>query len=330
MLLPVVTDAIKQSPKHIAGISFSDRSIRFVEVERHKEGLLTLSSFGQITVPYDVMKQGKVVNMIEFTEVVRKLNASLSEDTRIIVRKDGDPHKIEAILFAGYSDIHVKEGIDSLRGVFVPWQTDAKRICLFANYDTTYVLEVTGYETKVLEKMTKQDIFSPRTGQILRAHLETVSDKKVLLAGKYENDAYIEQLEAYGLDIEETTIWQNLFDFTRYIPEIPQDESYQYTVPAGLVVAGLMGDVQKIGAEHYAQTRTVRKTTTGSADQAILQKDNPGGEQREPKDLTERDEDKRGGLADFLVDVQPLTKLEEDKRKNSEKKLSRKYSRLLN
>jgi len=331
MLLPVVTEAIKQSPKHIAGISFSDRSIRFVEVERHKDGVLTLSSFGQLTIPYDVMEQGRVVNMVEFTEVIRKLNSSLSKDTRIILRKDNDPHKIEALRFAGYDDLHTKEGIDSLRGVFVPWQTDAKRICLFANYDMTYALEVTGYETRVLGKISKQELFSPRTGELLRSYIDSTSENRVLLAGKYQDASYVEQLEIYGLAVEETNIWQNLFDFSRYIPEIPQDNSYQYTVPAGLLVAGLMSDTQEVGSEYVSTEPKVAKKSVNKNIAPVPR----GGVHVETtlkeaaKNKEKPEERERGGLADFLADVEPLTKLDEDKRKQSERSMSRKYTKLL-
>ena len=325
MLLPVVTDAIKQSPKHIAGISFSDRSIRFIEVERHKEGVLTLSSFGQLTIPYDVMDQGRVINMVEFTEMVRRLNNSLHKNARVILREDADPHKIEALLFAGYGDIYTKKGIDSLRGVFVPWESDVKRICLFANYDMTYVLEITGYETKLLGKITKQELFSPGTGTMLRSHIAHASDDRVLLAGKYEDETYTDQLDIYGITIEESSIWKNLFDFSRYIPEIPQDEAYQYTVPAGLVVAGLMGDVLSVVKKPNInkQKKSPSERVVAEVDPKKTSQDNAVSIQ---SNVITYD---KGGLADFLSDVDPLTKLDEDKRKASEKRLPRKYSKML-
>ncbi len=325
MLLPVVTEAITHAPKYIAGISFSDRSIRFVEVERHKDNLLTLSSYGQITIPYDVMESGKVINMVEFTEVMRKLNSSLNSNARVIIRKDDDHHKVDALAFAGYTDIYLKEGIDALRGIFIPWHTDAQRICLFANYDTTYVLRVTGYDTELLGKISKEELFSPGIGDVLRSYLEEATDPRILMAGKYEDESYVEQLALYGLVTEETTIWKNLFDFSRYIPEIPQDESYQYTVPAGLVVAGLMGDSEKISVStptRYVSHKSNKSNKEkGKTDTVISKETTKRKERRASQD--------QGGLADFLVDVQPLTKLAEDKRKQSEKKLSRKYTKLL-
>lgn len=337
MLLPAVTDAIRQAPDYITGISFSDRSIRFIEVEKHKDDVLTLSAYGQLTIPYDVVENGNIINMIEFTETLRRLNGSIDPRSRIVIRKDGDQQKIDALAFAGHQDVHTKEGIDSLRGVFIPWQADAKRICIFANYDTTFVLHVTGYETALLGKITKEELFSPQTGEVLRSYLEGTTDTRVLLAGKYEDDSYIEQLNLYGLEIEETVIWKNLFDFSRYVPEIPQDDSYQYTVPAGLVVAGLMGDTQEVamgGVEHNrrpagAPTLKHEKQET----QAPHTTESSGTKPVAPLKKVEMSEKKvenfEGGLADLLADVKPLTKLDEDRRRGSEKKMSRKYSKLL-
>lgn len=321
MLLPKVSKAIADAPRYIAGVSFSDRTIRYVEVEKHKEGVLTISTFGQITIPYDVVQSGVVVNMVEFTETVRKLNVSIHPDAHIVLRKDSDPSKKDALAFAGYKNISEKEGLDSLRGVFIPWHTDAKRICLFANYDVTYVLEITGHETRLLEKFNKEDFFTSTTVRSLGAYLDIATDKVLLLAGKHKDSSFVDHLESSGLKIINTNIWQNILDFSVYVPEIPQDESYQYTVPVGLIVSGLMNEAVQVDLDN-----SLKKEKTISRKKV----DRPG----KIKSSTSKEErssspdNKPSDLASFLSDVKPLTKLEEDKRKSSEKKMSRKYKKL--
>ena len=322
MLLPVVSEAISDAPRYVAGISFSDRSIRYVEVEKHKEGVLTISAYGQITIPYDVVEDGRVVNMVEFADTIRRLNSSLHSDAHIVIRKDSDGSKLDALAFSGYKHIFEKEGLDSLRGVFIPWQTDAKRICFFANFDTTYVLEITGYKTRLIEKMSKEDFFSPMMTERVKSYLSSATDQRVIVGGKYEDDSYLERLSLFGIEFTQTNIWQNVFDFSLYVPEISEDDSYQYTVPVGLIVSRLMNESQKVVLDASLQKR---KTS-------IKEK-----KEKSPKDKVvvgdHKKKTKGNGpcldLAGFWSDIEPLTKLEEDKRKSSEKKMSRKYTKLL-
>lgn len=288
MLLPHVQEAIDKAPRYIAGVSFSDRTIRYIEVER-ENGVLTLSSFGQQTVPYDTIEGGKVIDPISFTDTVKKLATYIHKDARIVIKDDGDSTKAETLALAGFGEILFKKGSDALRGVFVPWGIDTKRICFFANYDTTHIFVISESEVKKLGSYSEQELLDESSLVDLKHELEQCENKEILIAGKYKDSSFTERLVGEGFRVAETSIWQNLFDFSRYIPEIPQDQAYIYTLPAGLVVSGLMEELRRYHGKKSAQQPA-------------------GPTQTDAFDFTEPHND----LSEAFADLQPLTKMHDD------------------
>lgn len=310
MLLPHVITKIHKTSRYTAGISFSDRSIRYIEVEKGSEDTLTLSAYGYVTIPFDVMQNNKVIKEVEFANLMKKLATYVHTDARVIIRDDGDEIKAQSLRVAGFSDVRTKKGIDILRGVFVPWGADTVRIGIFANYDTTHVLKITQKGLSSIAVFDQKELFSVKASEIIRTALGEADNQEILLAGKYANDSFIEQLELYEYKIKRVIIWQNLFDFSRYIPEVAAQESYEYTVPAGLVVSGIMEDLGGV---------------TQSASQ-IKQRTNSNQNKTSAKDIDQQPAVEHDS---FFVGLTPLTKLAEDKRKVSEKEISGKHKKLL-
>jgi len=313
MLLSNVVEKINEAPRYTAGISFSERSIRYIEVERVTGGTLTLSSYGHLTVPFDVMKGSKIIKEVEFAELVKKLTSYIHTDARLVIRDDGDEAKIQSLVVAGFKEVRVKKGIDALRGIFSPWGAETARVGVFANYDTSHVLLIDKDGISSLGVFGPQELFSVSTAGLIREALNKCTNKEILLAGKYMDESFVSQLESYDFSIKRTNIWQNLFDFSRYVPEVPQLDSYEYTVPAGLVTSGVMEDLELAGF------------STGS-----ISKKQKKAESKIKNETTTKEFSKvANSKEDFFKDLTPLTKLDEDKRKASEKNLSRKHKKLL-
>ncbi len=237
MLLPHIQEKIQSSPRYTAGISFSDRTIRYVEVE-NKKGVLSLSAFGHITIPFDVVKNGEIKKRVEFIAVLKELRRFVHPKARVVIRA-AEQRKQETLSVVGFTDVVFKPTHDLFRYIFVPFDINTRRLCIFANGDTSYLFYVTGQETQFLQTMSELDLFSLSGQEQLRTYLAQLENKQVLIAGVYDSEAALLELTELGFDLKKTNIWQNLFDFNRYIPEIPFDESFEYSVPTGLLAAGI-------------------------------------------------------------------------------------------
>jgi len=278
-MLEHVEQALNNGPKKIAGITFSDRLLRYVLFEK-RNGTYTLGSWGEITIPFDVMQQGKVTLPIEFTDIIKTLNNVIPPDTTICIKKDTDEHKSQSLKLAGYNTIKQIPLPDALASLYLVVGIDSTRVCLFVTDETLHVFL---YEHMHFHKVASVDM-SEKEGvvSVITDVLKKCENKQALYTG--QGKEYIQYLTESGIEVVRAEIFQNIFDKTRYIPEMPQEESYRYTVPTALVLFALHFQIQK--------------------------KTDPSTLQKKPKEAIDS---AYGGL-------KPLTKLKEDKRRNSEKK----------
>lgn len=301
MILPVVQKAIEKAPRYVAGVSFSDRTIRYIEIESN-DGILTLSSYGQQTIPYDTVAGGKVKDTVVFAETVKKLRTYLHSEALVVLKDDGDSVKAESFAVAGFKKVGFAKGLGILRGIYAPWGIELKRIALFANHDQAHVLEVSGNTVAKLGVLDSTTLLGERDP--LAQFTKGLENKEILIAGGFGKPTYIHALHKHGHETKNVNIWQNLFDFTRYVPEVPQHNSYIYTMPAALVVQALMRDLPRY--------KTRKKKGDRVSDGNTF-------------DLSENTSD----LSNKLTGIGPMTKLHEDHRTKSEKELPKKYQELL-
>ena len=298
MLLAHIQERIDNAPRYSAGISFSDRTIRYVEME-HEDGIMTLSAFGHVTIPFDVVKGGKVIDRVEFIESLKGLRRFLHQDTHLVIREQ-EAEKAEALSVVGFRNIFTKQGLDFFRNIFVPLGVDAKRLCVFANGDHSYFFHITGTETELVGDLTQKEFFSLYGKQQIRSWLKGVENKEIVCAGRYDDESFMAEFSAFDFDTRMSIIWQNLFDFARYVPEIPVEESYEYSVPVGLLAAGLFEDLKRAIAEGTTVNTPVPKRA-------------PIVERKNTKRLDQISQQaEQSSLQDIFKDIKPMTKSKED------------------
>lgn len=286
-MLEHIEQALAAGPQRIAGMTFSDRLLRYIYFER-RNGVYTLGSWGEIIIPFDVIEKGHIVLPIEFTKHVKSLISAIPTDTKICIKKDDDEHKMQSLKLAGYRDVTTVQLPEALAPLYVQVGVDGSRVCLFVMADAVTVFL---YDHTQFHKSAVIEIDQLQTAPaIINDLLQGCENKKVLYVGKGEK--FISHLTASGIELDQSDIFKNIFDVSRYIPELPREESYRYSVPTALALFSL----------HFKNAKTKKDKAHGSSKKPI---DRSYGE------------------------LTPLTKSKDDKRKKSDKKPKGRYKKLM-
>jgi len=293
-MLSTVRTIIDTAPKSVAGISISNTHIRYIYLSKG-DSEYEIQSYGEVKIPFDVVSKYEVILPVEFTEVIRTLIEHIPLNTDIYLRNDGDNHKIESLVLAGYSKIHPVLFPGALTSLLVPFGVPTKRIVVFGQWDEAVVFLLENQELIKLGTVVLDDL--DHTRKIFKDALYGYENQRIVLAGVL-NDKAREQLSSV-VSIEEADYFQNLIDITNSIPAIQKSDAARFSVPLAAMIHGVL---------------------TGESTLQHIEKESH--EKEEKNDVVE--------AADYFKDMKPLTKQEDDARRSSERVRGRKYRKMMN
>ena len=290
-MLQDVLRSLDASPRSLLGVSFSTRTMRYVHFEEQGK-TYRVAAHGEVKIPFDVMKGSNVERAVEFTDMLRETFEKLDKNTRVFIKDDGDEIKADSFALLGFKDIRLSPLPESLISIAVPYGIYVQRLLLFVTWDSATLLYINGTECTKIGAIDTT-IEEASLNLIMRDALSGIENDLVLYAGVFEED-FKKKLEK-SMELEEVSVFQNIIDLQKHIPEILHKEVGRYTIPISLVAYGIHYDVASLDVDIEIHD--------------------------------EKDDDVQAST--YFQGIEPMTKLEEDRRKKSESVRGHKYKKLM-
>lgn len=292
-------DIARTSLVSAVGLEISDRQLRFIELEPRKQGDLSVRQYGEEGVAFDVLENGRVLNMGQATDAVKRLRERTACEL-IVFSSWGDERDqvwTELLMIGGFSQVMVVPRPHLLDHAMLSAEGDSVGILHFSSPEQAELLfdgaivGVYAYPWEVDAILTMQDFTKDHNEEPLRlvGQLpEVVSDMPSLM-----ND--------YGLSAVLPNVWAQCFDVNRTIPPITHEDSFSYVVPiaAASYAARYIYDSEQ--EQHLSTSILARLVPTQAEEQDSTE------EPEIQEELTKESSKPTGSLQDTMGEIASLT-----------------------